>query len=114
MLNVLSGRGARILSETELDAVHATTLRILSQVGVRFDDAQAVSIFRQCSSAEVDGAVVRLNEKLVEQTIEQSPSKITLHARNPKFSLERYIKVLPFDQSKKDRIADALCKAGLK
>ena len=33
---------------------------------------------------------------------------------DPKFSLERYIKVLPFDQSKKDRIADALCKAGLK
>jgi adenylate cyclase len=33
---------------------------------------------------------------------------------DPKFSIERYIKVLPFDQSKKDRIADALCKAGLK
>jgi len=33
---------------------------------------------------------------------------------DPKFSLDRYIKVLPFDQSKKDRIADALRKAGLK
>ena len=33
---------------------------------------------------------------------------------DPKFSLERYIKGLPFDQSRKDRVADALRKAGLK
>jgi len=33
---------------------------------------------------------------------------------DPKFSIEGYIKVLPFDQSRKDRIADALRKAGLK
>jgi len=33
---------------------------------------------------------------------------------DPKFSIERYIKVLPFDQSIKDRIADSLRKAGLK
>jgi adenylate cyclase len=34
---------------------------------------------------------------------------------DPKFSLERYIKGLPFvDQSQKDRVADALRKAGLK
>jgi len=33
---------------------------------------------------------------------------------DPKFSLERFIKGLPFDQSRKDRVADALRKAGLK
>ncbi len=33
---------------------------------------------------------------------------------DPKFSLERFIKGLPYDQSGKDRIADALRKAGLK
>ena len=33
---------------------------------------------------------------------------------DPKFSVERYIKGLPFDQSRKDRMADALRKAGLK
>jgi tetratricopeptide (TPR) repeat protein len=33
---------------------------------------------------------------------------------DPQFSTERYIKPLPFDQVKKDRIADALRKAGLK
>jgi len=33
---------------------------------------------------------------------------------DPQFSTERYIKLLPFDQVKKDRIADALRKAGLK
>ncbi|MBS3918380.1 MAG: adenylate/guanylate cyclase domain-containing protein [Deltaproteobacteria bacterium] len=33
---------------------------------------------------------------------------------DPKFSIEQYIKVLPFDQPKIDRIADALRKAGLK
>jgi adenylate cyclase len=32
---------------------------------------------------------------------------------DPKFSLERYIKGLPFDQIQKDRITDALRKAGL-
>jgi adenylate cyclase len=33
---------------------------------------------------------------------------------DPKFSLERFIKALPYDQSRKERIADALRKAGLK
>jgi adenylate cyclase len=33
---------------------------------------------------------------------------------DPKFSWERWIKSLPWDQSRKDRIADALRKAGLK
>ena len=32
---------------------------------------------------------------------------------DPKFSFERWVKGLPFDQSKKDRLADALRKAGL-
>jgi len=33
---------------------------------------------------------------------------------DPKFSWERWIKSLPYDQSRKDRMADALRKAGLK
>ena len=33
---------------------------------------------------------------------------------DPKFSVERFIKGLPYDQSRKDRIADAMRKAGLK
>jgi adenylate cyclase len=33
---------------------------------------------------------------------------------DPKFSLERFIKGLPYDQSRKDRMAEALRKAGLK
>jgi adenylate cyclase len=33
---------------------------------------------------------------------------------DPKFSWERWIKGLPYDQSRKDRLADALRKAGLK
>ncbi len=33
---------------------------------------------------------------------------------DPKFSVERFVKGLPYDQSRKDRIADALRKAGLK
>jgi hypothetical protein len=32
---------------------------------------------------------------------------------DPKFSWERWVKGLPYDQSRKDRIADALRKAGL-
>jgi adenylate cyclase len=33
---------------------------------------------------------------------------------DPKFSVERFIKSLPYDQSRKDRVADAFRKAGLK
>jgi hypothetical protein len=33
---------------------------------------------------------------------------------DPEFSLERFIKSLPYDQSEKDRVASALRKAGLK
>jgi trimethylamine---corrinoid protein Co-methyltransferase len=78
----------QVLSESELDAVHETTLRILSEVGVRFDHAEAISIFRKCSGVEVDGSTVRIKPKQVEQTIQSAPSKITLHARNVKYSLQ--------------------------
>ncbi len=84
----LSGRGVHLLSEAELDQVHATTLRVLREVGVRFDDAEAISIFRGCSDAQVEGAVVRLKEQVVEQAIQSAPSGITLHARNPKYTLQ--------------------------
>ena len=33
---------------------------------------------------------------------------------DPKFSWERWVKGLPYDQSRKDRLADALRKVGLK
>ncbi len=83
-LGPLAGRGTRVLSESELDAVHETTLRILSQVGVRFDDAEAISILSKAGSTEIDGSVVRMKPDLVEQTIRSAPAQITLHARNPR------------------------------
>ncbi len=83
----LRGRVARVLTESELDAVHENTLRVLDKVGVRFNDAEALAVFRKCPDAEVDGAIVRFRPQLIERTIEQVPPKVTLHARNPKYDL---------------------------
>ncbi len=86
-MSSLLGRNVQVLSELELDIIHETTLRTLSEVGVRFEDEEALSIFRKCPDAQVEGSLVKLQPMLIEWTIEKSPGHFQLHARNPKFTL---------------------------
>ena len=83
----LSGRVASVLTESDVSTLHAGTLQVLENTGVRFDDEEALAIFNAHPDATVDGNVVRFRPRLVEWAIEKTPSKYTLHARNPKYDL---------------------------
>lgn len=80
---------AAILSEDEVEAIHATSLRILSEIGVECLSAPALDRFA-AAGAEIDRSarVVRMDPALVEGLIAQAPAQIRLTPRNPARAVE--------------------------
>ncbi len=72
----------RMVSDDELEAIHATSLTILEEIGMDFLNAEARDILAQ-AGAKVDGLRVRFDRALIEQAIATAPETFTLHARNP-------------------------------
>ena len=77
-----------ILSAVQIETLHASSLRVLSEIGVNFLLPEAVEILKG-AGAEVDpdGTRVRFDPALVEELVAKVPSEFTLHARNPQRSL---------------------------
>lgn len=76
------------ISENELESLHQSSLKILSEVGmdVLFDEAK--QLFREAGAeVQADGDRVRLAPELVESLISTAPETFTLHARNPAHNL---------------------------
>ncbi|OGN71775.1 MAG: hypothetical protein A2X25_02425 [Chloroflexi bacterium GWB2_49_20] len=76
----------KILSEQDLDKIHAAAMRILEKTGIRFDSPQAISLLAN-AGAEINGSQVRIPAKIVEKAIQTAPSKVTLYARDPQKNL---------------------------
>ena len=78
-----------VLSQAEVERIHAASMEILSEVGVKVDYQTARDIFRD-AGAKVDdaGQCVRLPEKLVRWALEQAPSQFDLYGIEPDFRLE--------------------------
>lgn len=70
-----------VLSQSEIEAIHSGTLRVLAKTGVVVENDQAL---RQLVSAgaRVDGDVVRFPKQMVRELLPQVPCQVTLHARN--------------------------------
>ena len=71
-----------ILTKTQLEKVHATSLRILEQIGLDFGYPPALELLKK-GGARVDGQRVFFPSGLVEEQIKKPPAEFTLHARNP-------------------------------
>ncbi|MGO1119937.1 trimethylamine methyltransferase family protein [Rhodovibrionaceae bacterium A322] len=73
-----------IISQDQLEALHHTSLKILSQVGLRILCPLARQSLKN-QGAEVDDnkELVTLAPELVEQLVAQAPDQARLHARNP-------------------------------
>jgi trimethylamine---corrinoid protein Co-methyltransferase len=76
-----------VLSGSDLEMVHAASLRILEQVGMAFEDAEAVRLLL-ASGATRQGDRVLLPGQLVEDCLAASPSEFTLYARDPSKDVE--------------------------
>ena len=77
-----------VLSQDEVGRIHAASMAILAEVGIKVDYGQARALFR-AAGAEVDdaGQVVRLPESLVRWAVDQAPKSFALHGMDPAFRL---------------------------
>jgi len=73
-----------LISEEQLEEIHAASLEVLEQVGIEFLSRRALAVFK-AAGAEVDekSQRVRLDRKLVMASIKSAPSSFTMNARNP-------------------------------
>ncbi len=81
-------RPTEAVSADELESIHEASLRVLSEIGMDFLDADARERLR-VAGADVspDSNRVRFDPAMVTQLIRTAPSTFTLHARNPDHDL---------------------------
>jgi trimethylamine---corrinoid protein Co-methyltransferase len=71
-----------IVSADEIESIHYASLRVLAEIGMDFNLAEACDILKK-GGAKVDGERVRFDPAMVEEVIRTAPSQFTFHARNP-------------------------------
>ncbi len=78
-----------VLSEDEVESIHRASLRILSEIGMDFLDADAREILRAAGGdVRPNEARVRFDPDFVTTAIDTAPRRFTLHARNPERDLQ--------------------------
>ena len=73
-----------LASEDQIEAIHATAMRILSELGIKVMGARARDLFRKAGArVDEDSAIVRFGEELVSEALRTAPSRFALTPRNP-------------------------------
>ena len=73
--------GLEVLSEDDFEMIHQATFRLLEDTGIVFHHEEVLKLFTD-HGASVEGNLVRLPRKLVEDSIEMAPAKFKWQARN--------------------------------
>ena len=73
---------SQTFSAEELNKIHDASIDLLANVGVRFDDDEAVNLFKS-NGFKVDGKTVFFTEKNIRGALDTAPSKFKLVARDP-------------------------------
>jgi trimethylamine---corrinoid protein Co-methyltransferase len=72
----------RILSRSQIEAIHDASMRILAQTGVRVYNDEAIGLLRDAGAfVEADG-LVKIPAHLIDWAVRVSPGNITIHDRN--------------------------------
>jgi len=78
-----------VLSQAEVERIHAASMEILSTVGIKVDYKTARDIFRKAGAqVDDDQQCVRISEEMVSWAVNQAPKKFTLYGSDPNFRLE--------------------------
>lgn len=79
-----------ILTEEQVEEIHAASLKVLRDTGVHFMGARARAFLGKFQGIDVnhETEVVRFSPEVVEHAMESVPSTFRLHARNPDRDLE--------------------------
>lgn len=70
------------LNQVSLDTIHAYSLAVLQDIGIRFPSEKALALFKT-RGFRVDGSMVRFEEKHIQKALETVPAAFTIEARNP-------------------------------
>jgi trimethylamine--corrinoid protein Co-methyltransferase len=73
-------------TDEELTKIHEAALHILKNIGARFDDDEAIDIFKK-AGLKVDGKIVRFTGKAIDEALASAPSEFVLCARNAEKSV---------------------------
>lgn len=75
---------AQVLSASEQQRVHAESLRILSEVGIKFLGETALPLLKKAGArVDEDSRTARLPKELVDEALQATPKSFILGARNP-------------------------------
>ena len=78
-----------VLSADEIESIHVASLRVLSELGMDFLDAEAREVLRAAGAeTSPDTQRVRFDPDMVTEKIRTAPSSFTLHAWNPDHDLQ--------------------------
>lgn len=78
------------VSTRDVEVLHEATLRILEEVGVSFACEEALEVFRK-NGAVIDGNIVKIDEKLLNQILETVPKSFAIYTPNGETSIgERF------------------------
>lgn len=78
----------QILKEDQIETVHRTSMRILSELGIRVMGKRVLDIF-EAAGAIIDRqqSLIRIDESIVTTALRTAPSSFTLTSRNPEKQL---------------------------
>lgn len=71
-----------IVSTDEIASIHQASLNILEDVGIVFNDEEAVSVFRAAGALVDDGGTVRIGRELVEHALKTAPKSFEITPRD--------------------------------
>jgi trimethylamine---corrinoid protein Co-methyltransferase len=77
-----------LATEDQIEAIHQTSLQILSEIGMDFLNPEARRLLAEAGArVDPDSERVRFDPDFIEEKIATAPSEFTLHARNPERNL---------------------------
>lgn len=80
------GSPLRVLSDSDVDAIKRGSMRVLSEVGLQINHPGILKRLRDVG-LETSGSNVLFKEKIVEEAIQKSTKRYSIHARNPRNSV---------------------------
>lgn len=72
-----------LVSEDRIEDLHATSIRILKELGIRVMGANARALFARAGARIDDEGIVRIDETHVAEALASAPREVTLTPRNP-------------------------------
>ena len=80
------GGQLKILSDSDIERIHGSALKILWRTGVEVREDQAFEILKK-AGCPTNGKTVRIPDHLVKEAIQSAPKTFTLYGRDPDFKV---------------------------